>query len=93
MPQHLYRIEHRSAGRCTVVGTSDDPVARIDVLEPIADMLLDRNLGGDLLLIEEATGTVVARRPVWLPGDERPVWWAAGDEAIDVAAGSDLSGA
>jgi len=92
MPKHLYRIEHWRAGKRAVIGTSDDPIARIEVLEPVADALLDRNLGGEVLLVEESSGVIVARRPVWLPGEEPPVWWAIGDVALDATAGSDLGG-
>lgn len=86
MTRHIYRIEHWLHGERAVVGTSDDPVARIGALEPVAHGLLDRNVGGELLLIEEASGAVVARRPVWLPGDEQPIWWATGDDASGSAA-------
>ena len=53
MAAPTYRIEHRVIGGDPVVlGYSNDPLARMTVLEPYAHDLLDRRLGGELVLVE-----------------------------------------
>lgn len=69
MAASTYRIEHRSnTGDPQVLGYSDDPIARIAALEPYAHDLLDRQVGGELFLVEQASGEVVCHRPIWIPG-------------------------
>ena len=80
MAEPAFRIEHRHAsGDIVVLGYSNDPLARIGALEPYAHDLLDRCIGGELVLIEQASGEVVAHRPVWLPGAQE-TWVEAMDQ-------------
>lgn len=76
-----FRIELRR-----VLGYSEDPEARVAALEPYAHQLLDGGVDGELLLVEQATGEVVARRAVWVPGsrppvDESELWWGSRENA------------
>ena len=79
MTAPTYRIEHRAIGGDPVVlGYSDDPVARIAVLEPYAHELLNRRLGGELFLVEQGSGEIVCHRPIWVPGAQE-TWDVAWD--------------
>lgn len=74
----LYRIEF-----CRVLGYSQDPDGRIETLEPYARELLKGDVEGELHLVDQATGAVVAHRPIWLPGhtppfgEESDPWWSS----------------
>ena len=57
-----YRIEHHRGDAAVVVGHSDDPMAPFTALPPHAMRLLDAGATGALLLVDEATGDVLARR-------------------------------
>ena len=80
MAAPTYRIEHRVIGGDPVVlGYSNDPLARMTVLEPYAHDLLDRRLGGELVLVEQASGNIVCHRPIWIPGAQET--WVEGLDA------------
>ena len=58
-----YRIEHRIGNRVEVLGYADGWSSTM--LAPFAVRLLADHATGELLLVEQATGTVVARRYLW----------------------------
>ena len=66
-----YRIEHRRGDAAVVLGRTDDPLAQHSVLAPLAVQLVDAGATGVLLLIEEASGDVLARRALHPDGDGR----------------------
>ena len=57
-----YRVEHRRGDAVAVLGETDDPLARHTLLGPLAVRLLDVGAEGSLLLVEQETGEVIARR-------------------------------
>ena len=57
-----HRIEHCRGDAVAVVGYSDDPVAQYTALPPLAVRLLDAGTSGVLLLVEQTTGDILARR-------------------------------
>ena len=67
-PPFGYRIEHRRAGECVVLERAPSYAAASDRILPLADQLRSLGAEGELALIEEAFGTVVARHPLW-PAD------------------------
>ncbi len=64
-----YRIEHRRGDAVAVLAHTDDPLAQHSVLAPLAVQLVDVGATGVLVLIEEASGDVLARRALHLDGD------------------------
>ena len=76
-----YRIEHRRGDAVAVLGYSDDPRARYTALTPLAVQLLDAGATGVLLLVEQTTGDVLARRALLPPGADA----AAIDSMLRVA--------
>ncbi len=83
-PSSAYRIEHRCGDAAAVLGYTDDPLAQHSVLAPLAVRLVDAGATGALLLIEEASGDVLARRALHSSGDRaRPARDApVGDAAM-----------
>ncbi len=67
--QQWYRIEHRVGNRVTVLGRVADVTRHVSTLDPWLSRLLLEGAAGELVLIEEATGAVIARRSL---GDEPP---------------------
>ena len=57
-----YRVEHRRGDAVVVLAETDDPLARYTVLGTWAARLLDVGGEGSLLLVEQETGEVIARR-------------------------------
>ncbi len=66
-PPLTYRLEHRRAGACAVLAREATYAAVVARVLPLAVEL--RNLGaeGELVVVEEAFGTDVARHPLWPP--------------------------
>lgn len=67
--QQWYRVEHRVGNRVTVLGRVADVTRHVSTLDPWLSRLLLEGAAGELVLVEEATGAVIARRHL---GDERP---------------------
>ncbi len=68
-PSSAYRIEHRRGDAVAVLAYTDDPLAQHSVLAPLAVQLVDVGATGTLVLIEEASGDVLARRALHPDGD------------------------
>ena len=62
-PTPAYRIEHRQGDRVAVLGHADGWSSTL--LAPYAARLLADRATGEVVLIEQATGAVVARRDHW----------------------------
>ena len=75
-----YRIEHRLGDAVAVVGFSDDLFSQYTALPPLAVRLLDVGASGVLLLVEQATGEVFARRALHPDGDGGRLGVAAGTD-------------
>ncbi|MDP9364264.1 MAG: hypothetical protein M3Q10_08580 [Chloroflexota bacterium] len=71
-----YRVEHRRGDAVAVLGETDDPLARYTVLGSLAARLIDAGAEGMLLLVEQETGDVVARRALH---PAQAVHWTGGD--------------
>lgn len=67
--QQWYRIEHRVGNRVTVLGRVADVTRHVSTLDPWLSRLLLEGAAGELVLVEEATGAVIARRSL---GDDPP---------------------
>jgi hypothetical protein len=65
-----YRVEHRDGDRVRVLGRLPDVTPHAATLAPFASRLVREGTPGELLLVEEATGTVVARQDL-RPGPRR----------------------
>ena len=59
-----YRVEHRAAGTVRVLGELRDVPAHHATLAPFVSTILRAGGNGEVVLIEAATGAVVARRKV-----------------------------
>ena len=57
-----YRVEHRRDGRVALVAPADDPLGPLYALGRQAAGLAARGAPGEVVLVDEATGEVVARR-------------------------------
>lgn len=57
-----YRIEHRTGGTSRIIGWTSDAYARQEELSQHAARLMSAGATGEVVLVEEATGTEVARR-------------------------------
>jgi hypothetical protein len=85
MADHAYRIEHHSHGATVVLGHSDAAGVLGDVLAPHAARLFAARAAGVLTLVEQATGSIVAYRPLWPEfGDEEDAG-AAGEPPIEAS--------
>jgi hypothetical protein len=65
--QKTYRVEFRSRGQVTGLGELLDVPAHYRSLDPYLGRLARQGLGGELALIDAATGATVARRTVRPP--------------------------
>lgn len=66
--ERSYRVEHRDRHRTRVLGRLADAFVSHHTLEPFLSRLLqDGARHGQLILVDDATGRVVARRAVRLP--------------------------
>ena len=63
-----HRIEHCRGDAVAVVGYTDDPFAQYTALPPLAARLLDADTSG-VLLVEQTTGDILARRALHPDGD------------------------
>jgi hypothetical protein len=68
-----YRVEHRTGDEIDLLGCLEGVSPHHATLDPFVSCLLRRGLGGELRLVDDATGAVVARRRV------RPFRTKAGD--------------
>ena len=66
----VYRIEHRRGDAAAVLGYTDDSLAQHNLLVPLALQLVDTGATGALVLIEVASGDVLARRALYPDGDQ-----------------------
>ena len=80
-----YRIEHRRGDAVAVVGYSDDPFAQYTALPLLAIRLLDAGARGVLLLVEQTTGDILARRTLHPDGDHAARRVHAGDDGASGA--------
>jgi hypothetical protein len=62
-----YRIEHRHDGTAEVLAYTSDAHAPATALAPLAEVLISQLAPGELVLIEQSSGRVVARQPLWTP--------------------------
>jgi hypothetical protein len=62
-----YRIEHRHAGLAEVLAYTSDEQAPATALAPLAEVLVQQLAPGELVLIEQQSGRVVARQALWTP--------------------------
>jgi hypothetical protein len=58
----VLRIEHRTEGETHLLGHTDAPAAAQAALSARAMQLIASGATGELVLVDEATGEVVARR-------------------------------
>ena len=63
-PEPVYRVEHRVRSKRTALGSLGGVRPHHMALEPFVGDLLRRGLTGEVVLVDEATGTVVARRRI-----------------------------
>ena len=62
-PDRVYRVEHRTGGRVSTLGRLDGCPRHHATLVPYASQLrLAGRADGELVLVEDATGHVAARR-------------------------------
>ena len=61
-PLRRYRVEHRYDGRVALVAPADDPLGPLYALGRQAAQLAARGAPGEVVLVDDATGEVVARR-------------------------------
>ena len=59
-----YRVEHRAGDRVRPLGELRGVPAHHATLDPFVSMLLRDGDGGEVVLVDTATGAVVARRRV-----------------------------
>jgi hypothetical protein len=65
-----YRVEHRAGDEVVVLGYLEGVAPHHTILVPFVSTLLHHGAGGQLVLIDTATGAVVARRRVRPFGDK-----------------------
>jgi len=63
-PLATYRVEYRAEGTVRALGELRDVPAHHATLDPFVSMLLRDGDGGEVVLVDTATGAVVARRRV-----------------------------
>lgn len=63
----LYRIEHWQSSTTTVMGVITDEKPHPRTLDPFLSRLLLDQRSGSVVLVNEATGGIVARRQVTRP--------------------------
>jgi hypothetical protein len=59
-----YRVEHRDGDRVRSLGRLPDVTPHAATLAPFASRLVQTGATGELVLVEETSGTVVARQPL-----------------------------
>jgi hypothetical protein len=59
-----YRVEHRARGAVALLGVLEGVFPHHATLDPFVSYLLHRGQDGRVVLVDEATGAVVARRRV-----------------------------
>ncbi len=59
-----FRVEHREAGAVSILGEMHGVPAHHATLAPFVSSLLHDGLGGELVLVDELSGLIVARRHV-----------------------------
>jgi hypothetical protein len=64
-PPFTYRLEHRRGDASVVLARCPDYDAVVAEVPPAADQLRAAGAEGELAVVEEAFGTVVARHPLW----------------------------
>ena len=74
-PPPRYRIEHRQPCRSTVLAVVTDPHPHRCTLDPFVSHLCLDGKHGAVVLVDEATGSVVARRRIERPAPGRPRPW------------------
>ena len=67
-PPFTYRLEHRRGDAAAVLARAPTYVAMVAEVLPCAARLRAAGAEGELAVVEEAFGTVVARHPLW-PAD------------------------
>ncbi len=67
-PPFTYRLEHRRGDAAAVLAHAPTYDAIVAEVLPFAARLREAGAEGELAVVEEAFGTVVARHPLW-PGD------------------------
>ena len=60
-----YRIEHRFGDACQVLEQAPDYETAVERVRPLAVSLRALGAEGELALVEEAFGTIVALHPIW----------------------------
>jgi hypothetical protein len=63
-PQLRYRVEHRDGDAVSLLGCLEGVSPHPATLDPFVSALLRRGLNGQVLLVDDATGAVAARRTV-----------------------------
>lgn len=73
----VFRVEHREAGATAVLAHIADAFAHHTELTPYVTRILrdEPTTAGHLVLIDEATGGVVARRSLQRPPRAPERWW------------------
>ena len=77
-PPFTYRLEHRRGDATAIMARAATYDAIVAEVLPYAARLRDVGAEGELVVVEEAFGTVVARPPLWpadppfAPHHERP---------------------
>jgi hypothetical protein len=71
--QATYRIERWHAGVTEVLAYTADEQAPETALAPLAEVLIAQLAPGELVLIEQHSGLVVARHASWTPPATREV--------------------
>lgn len=67
-PPFTYRLEHRRGDAAAVMARASTYDAIVAEVLPYAARLREAGAEGELAVVEEAFGTVVARHPLW-PAD------------------------
>lgn len=67
-PPFTYRLEHRRGDAAAVLARAPTYAAIVAEVLPCAAQLREAGAEGELAVVEEAFGTVVARHPLW-PAD------------------------
>ncbi len=75
--EHLFRVEHRVAGATSVLARVPGAFAHHAELTPYVTRLLrdGGTVGGHLVLVDESTDAVVARRSLARPPRVPDRWW------------------
>ncbi len=62
-----YRVEHRQPRRSTVLGVVVGPKPHRRALDPYVSRLIHDGKSGWAVLVDDATGAVITRRPIERP--------------------------